>query len=48
MTRRTRRAMMHPRAVAGSIARGVRALRGITPPLAVEAESGRRAGSRSG
>jgi pimeloyl-ACP methyl ester carboxylesterase len=33
-------AMMHPRAAAGSIARGVRAMRGITPPMAVEAESG--------
>jgi pimeloyl-ACP methyl ester carboxylesterase len=33
-------AMMHPRAAAGSIAKGVRALRGITPPMAVEAESG--------
>ena len=33
-------AMMHPRAAAGSIARGVRALRDITPPMAVEAESG--------
>ena len=32
--------MMHPRTAAGSIARGVRALRGITPPMAVEAESG--------
>jgi pimeloyl-ACP methyl ester carboxylesterase len=33
-------AMMHPRAAAGFIARGVSALRGITPPMAVEAESG--------
>ncbi len=32
--------MMHPRAMAGAIARGVRALRAVTPPLAVEAESG--------
>jgi len=32
--------MMHPRAMADAIARGVRALRGVTPPLAVEAESG--------
>lgn len=32
--------MMHPRATAGAIARGVRALRGVTPPMAVEAESG--------
>lgn len=32
--------MMHPRAVAGSIARGVRALRAMAPPMAVEAESG--------
>jgi pimeloyl-ACP methyl ester carboxylesterase len=32
--------MMHPRAVADAVARGVRALRVVTPPLAVEAESG--------
>jgi pimeloyl-ACP methyl ester carboxylesterase len=32
--------MMHPRAIAGTIARAVRALRGVSPPLAVEAESG--------
>jgi len=32
--------MMHPRAMAGAIATGVRALRGLTPPVAVEAESG--------
>jgi len=32
--------MMHPRTMAGEIARGVRALRGVTPPMAVEAESG--------
>ncbi|MDP9468969.1 MAG: alpha/beta hydrolase [Chloroflexota bacterium] len=32
--------MMHPRAMAAAIARGVRALRDVTPPLAVEAESG--------
>lgn len=32
--------MMHPRAVAGAIARGVRALRDIAPPMAIEAESG--------
>lgn len=32
--------MMHPRAAADSIARGVRALRGVTPPMAIEAESG--------
>lgn len=32
--------MMHPRVMAGEIARGVRALRAVTPPLAVEAESG--------
>ena len=33
-------AMMHPRAMAGTIATGVRALRGIAPPMAIEAESG--------
>ena len=33
-------AMMHPRAMAGAIATGVRALRGIAPPMAIEAESG--------
>lgn len=32
--------MMHPRTAAGSMARGIRALRGIAPPMAVEAESG--------
>lgn len=32
--------MMHPRTMAGEVARAVRALRGVTPPLAVEAESG--------
>ena len=32
--------MLHPRATADSVARGVRALRGVEPPLAVEAESG--------
>jgi pimeloyl-ACP methyl ester carboxylesterase len=32
--------MLHPRATAESVARGIRALRGIAPPLAVEAESG--------
>ena len=32
--------MLHPRATADAVARGVRALRGVTPPLAVEAESG--------
>ena len=32
--------MMHPRAIAGAIARAVRALRGVAPPMAVEAESG--------
>ena len=32
--------MMHPRAIAGEVARALRALRGIQPPLAVEAESG--------
>jgi pimeloyl-ACP methyl ester carboxylesterase len=32
--------MMHPRAAADTIARGVRALRGLVPPMAVEAESG--------
>jgi len=32
--------MMHPQAMADAIARGVRALRGVTPPMAVEAESG--------
>lgn len=32
--------MMHPRAMAGLIARGVQALRDVTPPVAVEAESG--------
>jgi pimeloyl-ACP methyl ester carboxylesterase len=32
--------MMHPRAMAGEVARALRALRGLVPPLAVEAESG--------
>jgi pimeloyl-ACP methyl ester carboxylesterase len=32
--------MMHPRAMAEAVARGVRALRAVTPPLAIEAESG--------
>ena len=32
--------MMHPRQVAASVARGLRALRPVTPPVAVEAESG--------
>ena len=32
--------MMHPRAMADAVARGLRALRDVTPPLAVEAESG--------
>lgn len=32
--------MLHPRATADAVARGVRALRAITPPMAVEAESG--------
>ncbi len=32
--------MMHPRVMAGAIARAVRALRGLAPPMAVEAESG--------
>ena len=32
--------MLHPRATAGAIARGERALRDVTPPMAVEAESG--------
>jgi pimeloyl-ACP methyl ester carboxylesterase len=32
--------MMHPRAMAAAVARGVRAVRGLAPPLAVEAESG--------
>jgi pimeloyl-ACP methyl ester carboxylesterase len=32
--------MTHPRAMAAAVARGVRALRGLVPPLAVEAESG--------
>jgi pimeloyl-ACP methyl ester carboxylesterase len=32
--------MMHPRAMAGEVARGLRALRGVVPPLAIEAESG--------
>ena len=32
--------MMHPRAMAEAVARGVRALRVVTPPLAIEAESG--------
>ena len=32
--------MMHPHAMAEAVARGVRALRAVTPPLAVEAESG--------
>ena len=32
--------MMHPRAIAGEVARALRALRGVQPPLEVEAESG--------
>jgi pimeloyl-ACP methyl ester carboxylesterase len=32
--------MMHPRTMAGEVARAVRALRGLSLPLAVEAESG--------
>lgn len=32
--------MLHPRASADAVARGLRALRDVTPPLAVEAESG--------
>ncbi|HET7082861.1 MAG TPA: alpha/beta fold hydrolase [Candidatus Limnocylindria bacterium] len=32
--------MLHPRASAESVARGLRALRDVVPPLAVEAESG--------
>jgi pimeloyl-ACP methyl ester carboxylesterase len=32
--------MMHPRTMAATVARGLRALRPIVPPLAVEAESG--------
>jgi pimeloyl-ACP methyl ester carboxylesterase len=32
--------MLHPRTTADAVARGVRALRGVEPPLAVEAESG--------
>ena len=32
--------MLHPRAAAGSVARGIRSLRDAVPPLAVEAESG--------
>jgi pimeloyl-ACP methyl ester carboxylesterase len=32
--------MMHPRAMAEATARGVRALRAVAPPLAIEAESG--------
>jgi pimeloyl-ACP methyl ester carboxylesterase len=32
--------MLHPRASADAVARGIRALRGVEPPLAVEAESG--------
>lgn len=32
--------MLHPRATADAVGRGVRALRDVTPPLAVEAESG--------
>jgi pimeloyl-ACP methyl ester carboxylesterase len=32
--------MLHPRATADSVARGLRALRDIVPPVAVEAESG--------
>ena len=32
--------MMHPRAMAGEVARGLRALRAVVPPLAIEAESG--------
>jgi 2-hydroxy-6-oxonona-2,4-dienedioate hydrolase len=32
--------MLHPRAAADSVARGLRALRAATPPYAVEAESG--------
>jgi pimeloyl-ACP methyl ester carboxylesterase len=32
--------MMHPRTMADAVARGLRALRDVTPPVAVEAESG--------
>jgi pimeloyl-ACP methyl ester carboxylesterase len=32
--------MMHPRVMAGEVARGLRALRNVVPPLAIEAESG--------
>ena len=32
--------MLHPRATADAVARGLRALRDVVPPLAVEAESG--------
>jgi pimeloyl-ACP methyl ester carboxylesterase len=32
--------MMHPRAMADTVSRGIKALRDVTPPLAVEAESG--------
>ena len=32
--------MMHPPAMAEAVGRGVRALRGVTPPMAIEAESG--------
>lgn len=32
--------MMHPRAMADAVARGIKALRDVSPPLAVEAESG--------
>jgi pimeloyl-ACP methyl ester carboxylesterase len=32
--------MMHPRAMAEAVARGVRGLRVVTPPIAIEAESG--------
>lgn len=32
--------MLHPRASADAVARGLRALRAVTPPVAVEAESG--------
>ena len=32
--------MLHPRAAADSVARGLRALRDVVPPVAIEAESG--------
>jgi pimeloyl-ACP methyl ester carboxylesterase len=32
--------MMHPRVMSGEVARGLRALRNVVPPLAIEAESG--------